>query len=49
MFRYLVRNRRTCPVCRGEVCLSANTASHKGLLDTSVENISTDSVVNDLD
>ena len=43
-----LENRRTCPICRGEVCLSANTAAERAA-EAATGASATDSVVNDLD
>jgi len=43
-----LENRRTCPICRGEVCLSANTAAERAA-SAATGASATDSVVNDLD
>ena len=44
-----LENRRTCPICRGEVCLSANTAIERATEARAAASNNTDSVVNDLD
>lgn len=43
-----LENRRTCPICRGEVCLSADTAIQRAT-EARAAASNTDSVVNDLD
>ena len=43
-----LENRRTCPICRGEVCLSVDTAIQRAT-EARASASNTDSVVNDLD
>ena len=44
-----LENRRTCPICRGEVCLSADTAIRRAAEARAATSNTEDSVVNDLD